>query len=107
MVVTRELRDVVKMGLRDFHYSIGPFVTLVDGHSFAFQWEERPKLLLGHIQDADRVAISRTDIIDSKQVEHIRGILNDADNNFLLVSMHNSSFISELVEDLLMMTQED
>ena len=107
MIVTRELRDVVNMGLRDIHYDIGPFFTLVDGPSFAFQWEERPKLLLGHIHDADRVAISRTDIIDKKQVEHIRGILNDADNNFLLLSMQNSSSMSELVQLILLMAQED
>lgn len=92
----------MQMGLRDIHYDIGPFITLVDGPSFAFQWEERPKLLLGQIQDADRVAISRTDIIDKKQVEHIRGLLNlnSVDSNLLLLSMQNSSSISELVQQL-------
>jgi G3E family GTPase len=109
MIVTRELRDVVKMGLRDIHYDIGPFVTLVDGSSFAFQWEERAKLLFGQIQDADRVAISRTDIIDKKQVEHIRGFLNSngVDSNLLLLSMQNSSSINELVQDVILMAQED
>lgn len=107
MVVTGELRDVVKMGLRDIRYDIGPFVTLVDGPSFAFHWEERPKLLLGHIQNADRVAISRVDIIDKKQVEHIREILHGACNNFLLLSLQNSSSIDELVQHILLMAQED
>lgn len=99
----------MKMGLRDIHYDIGPFVTLVDGPSFAFQWEERAKLLLGQIQDADRVAISRTDIIDKKQVEHIRGLLNlnGVDSNLLLLSMQNSSSINELVRHVILMAQED
>lgn len=109
MIVTRELRDVVKMGLRDIHYDIGPFVTLVDGPSFVFQWEERAKLLLGQIQEADRVAISRTDIIDKKQVEHMRGLLNlnGVDSNLLLLSMQNSSSINELVQDVILMAQEN
>lgn len=109
MVVTRELRDVVKMGLRDIDYAIGPFVTLVDGPSFAFQWEERAKLILGQIQHADTVAISRTDIIDKKQVEHIRGllILNNVDSNLLLLSMQNSSSINELLQHVILMAQED
>ena len=108
MVVTSELRDVVKMGLRDIHYDIGPFVTLVDGPSFVFQWEERPNLLLGQINDADRVAISRTDIIDKKQLEHITGLLNlnGVDSNLLLLSRQNSSSISELVQYVLLMAQE-
>jgi G3E family GTPase len=75
MIVTKELRNVTKMGLRDIQYDIGPFITLIDGPSFSFQWEERPKLLLGQMQDADRIFLSRTDMIDSKQIKHIREVL--------------------------------
>lgn len=75
MIITKELRNVTKMGLRDIQYDIGPFITLIDGPSFPFQWEERPKLLLGQMQDIDRIILSRTDMIDSKQIEHIREIL--------------------------------
>lgn len=106
MIVTKELRSVTKMALRDIQYDIGPFITLIDGPSFSFNWEERPKLLLGQMQDADRVALSRTDMIDSKQIEHIQGILNVAGNNLLLLSKHNSSSINELAQQILLMDQE-
>jgi G3E family GTPase len=87
MIVTKELRNVTKMGLRDIQYDIGPFITLIDGPSFSFNWEERPKLILGQMQDADRVALSRRDMIDSKQIEHIRKILDVAGNNLLLTDI--------------------
>ena len=106
MIVTKELRNVTKMGLRDIQYDIGPFITLIDGPSFSFNWEERPKLLLGQMQDADRVALSRTDMIDSKQIEHIRKILDVAGNNLLLLSKQNSSSINELAQQILLMDQE-
>jgi G3E family GTPase len=106
MIVTKELRNVTKMGLRDIQYEIGPFITLIDGPSFSFNWEERPKLLLGQMQDVDRVALSRTDMIDSKQIEHIRKILDVAGNNLLLLSNQNSSSINELAQLIVSMDQE-
>jgi len=36
MIVTKELRDVVKIGLRDINYDIGPFVTLIDNRWIFF-----------------------------------------------------------------------
>ncbi len=104
MIVTRELRDVVKMGLRDIHFDIGPFVTLIDGPSFTFQWNEREKLLRGQIHDADRVAISRTDTIDKEQIEQIKNKLDVAGSNVLLLSTQDSS-IDELVQQILSMDQ--
>jgi G3E family GTPase len=106
MIVTKELRNVTKMGLRDIQYDIGPFITLIDGPSFSFQWEERPKLLLGQMQDVDRIVLSRTDLIDSRQIENIRGILNVAGNNLLLLSKQNNSSINELAKQILSMDQE-
>jgi G3E family GTPase len=106
MIVTNELRNVTKMGLRDTQYDIGPFITLIDGPSFAFQWEERPKLLLGQMQDVDRIALSRTDLIDLGQIENIRETLNIAENNLLLLSRQNSSSINELAQQILSMDQE-
>jgi len=75
MIVTKELRNVTKMGLRDIQYDIGPFITLIDGPSFSFNWEERPKLLVGQMRDVDRVVIGRSDLIDAKELEHIRETL--------------------------------
>jgi G3E family GTPase len=94
------------MGLRDICYDVGPIITLIDGPSFSFNWEERPKLLLGQMQDVDRVVISRTDMIDSKQIEHIRKILNVAGNNLLLLSNQNTYSINELAQQILSMDQE-
>ena len=107
MIVTRELRDVVKIGLRDIKYDIGPFVTLIDGPSFSFQWEERSKLLLGQVQTADIIAISRTDMIESNQIEQIRNTLTLTDNNLLLLSRETSSAVEELVQQILAPNQED
>lgn len=105
LIVTNELRDVVKMGLRDMRYEIGPIITLIDGPSFDFQWEERPKLVLGQIQGADIVAISRTDLIDAEQIDYIRNNLNIANHN-LLLSKNNSSAIDELAREVVSTDQE-
>ena len=107
MIVTRELRDVVKIGLRDIKYDIGSFVTLIDGPSFSFQWEERSKLLLGQVQTADIIAISRTDMIESNQIEQIRNTLTLTDNNLLLLSRETSFAVEELVQQILASNQED
>lgn len=100
MIVTRELRDVVKMGLRDMRYDIGPIITLIDGPSFEFQWEERPRLLTGQIEGADIVAISRADLIDKERVEQICTQLGVTDQPLLLSKYHSSS-IDLLVNELL------
>jgi G3E family GTPase len=107
MIVTRELRDVVKMGLRDIKFDIGPFITLIDGPSFEFQWQERPKLLQGQIEGADRVAISRTDMIATKEVEHIRGILSVQNTDILLLSRQTSSVVDELAKQILSKDKKD
>lgn len=105
-IVTSELRRVVKMGLRDIRYDVGPLITLIDGPSFNFNWEERPKLLLGQIQDAERIAISRIDMIDSKEIGNIRETLNISGRNLLLLSKQDCSTIDELGQYILTMGQE-
>ena len=105
MIVTRELRDVVKMGLRDMRYEIGPLITLIDVSYFDFQWEERSRLLTGQIEDADIVDISRTDLIDNKRLEQICTQLEITDQP-LLLGKHHSSSIDLLVKELLSTDQE-
>ncbi len=61
LVVTAEMRNVIKMGLRDIAFTIGPFITLVDGVNFGMLWEERRPLLLGQITGADLVALTKAD----------------------------------------------
>ncbi|MBC8438234.1 MAG: hypothetical protein H8D87_00910 [Deltaproteobacteria bacterium] len=106
MIVTRELRDVVNMGLRDLKYGIGPFITLIDGPSFSFHWEERPKLIQGQIQDADIVALSKTDRIDSIKIKQICDTLNLPEKNLLLLGQKNRSAITELAQEILSINQE-
>jgi G3E family GTPase len=98
MVVTRELRNVSAMGLRDIKYDIGPFITLVDGPSFNFSWQERKALLLGQIRDADLVAVSRTDLIKSERLTEIGGVLKGYCNGALGLSTHFGQGIEEVVE---------
>ena len=101
MIVTRELRDVLSMGLRDIHYSIGPFITLVDSTSFEFNWEERKKLIQGQTQDTDQIALSRVDLIDEKQVRHICGALQIQQSNILNLSRQVPESM-DMLEDLIL-----
>lgn len=98
MVVTRELRNASAMGLRDIKYDIGPFITLVDGPSFDFSWQERRALLLGQIRDADLVVVSRTDLIKSERLAEIIGVLKGYCNGALGLSTHFGQGIKEVVE---------
>jgi len=98
MVVTRELRNATSMGLRDVSYEIGPFVTLVDGPTFDFSWQERRALLLGQITDADLVLVSRTDLIESERLNEIGGTLKGYCNGVIGLSTHLGQGIEEVVE---------
>ena len=90
MVVTEELRQVAAMGRRDIRYEIGPFITLVDGPLFGFLWQERRKLLLGQVSDADRVVISRCDQIDLQELQEIQGLLAEYHNGIHGLSVHQN-----------------
>ena len=71
MVVSKELRDVAAMGLRDTRYDIGPLIALVDGPDFDFIWSERRHLVQGQIDDADIVVISQADVIPTEKQDAI------------------------------------
>jgi len=101
MIVTKELQDVLKMGLRDIRYEIGPLITLIDGPTFSFQWEERPKLIHGQIQNADIIVLSRVDRIDAVTVEQIRSKLNLSKESLLLLDQKNDSIIAALAQQIL------
>lgn len=75
MVVTQELRNVGAMARRDIRVEAGAMITLVDGPRFAALWQERRKLLLGQIADADLVAVSRSDAVDEALAARIRSEL--------------------------------
>ena len=97
MVVTRELRDATAMGLRDVSYDIGPFITLVDGPDFDFNWVERNELLVGQISGADIVALSRADLLEEDQTRHVQRVLGDYGDGLVRVSSLKGWGLSELV----------
>lgn len=105
MIVTSELRSVLSMGLRDIKYTIGPFITLIDSASFAFNWEERKKLLLGQVQDTDQIALTRVDLIDEKQVKYICGSLNIRQKNILRLRRQETESIDILGHRILSMDE--
>lgn len=96
MVVTRELRNVAAMGLRDIDYETGPFITLVDGPLFEFLWSERRTLLLGQVNDADLVAISRVDLIGDDELANISNLLKDHCGGSIPLSAHNGTGVAEV-----------
>ncbi len=102
MVVTRELRDVMAMGLRDMDFVSGPFITLVDGPLFGFLWSERKELLLGQVTDADMVAVSRFGSIDDKEMVFIQTTLKDHYSELLPLDTKtdlNTDKIEERIND--------
>ena len=100
MVVTQELRNVSAMGLRDITYDVGPFITLVDGPLFEFLWEERRSLLLGQVNDADLVAVSRADLLDPQRLEQIQNTLQEYSNRIFGLSVHQGSGMEEVIQKL-------
>ncbi len=97
MVVTRELRDVMAMGLRDIRYVSGPFITLVDGPMFGFLWNERQNLLLGQVADADLVAVSRVDLIEAEEFETIKSQLKAYCDPLIPLSTKEGINVEEVV----------
>ena len=100
MVVTRELKDVAAMGLRDIHYDTGPFITLVDGPLFEFLWSERRALLMGQVKDADLVAVSRVDLIGSDELAHINSLLNGHSGPLIALSANNGTNVEEVAHSI-------
>lgn len=98
MVVTQELRDVTAMGLRDIHYDIGPFITLVDGPLFDFLWSERRSLLLGQVKDADLVAVSRADAIEAGELIKVRQALDRYCSKLITLSVRSGDGLAEVVK---------
>ncbi len=98
MVTTQELRNVTGMGLRDIRYTIGPFVTLVDGPLFEFLWSERRALLLSQVKDADLVAVSRSDSIAAAEVAEIRQALDPHCSNLITLSVRVGDGLAEVLK---------
>jgi len=71
MVVTQELKNVMAMGLRDISYEIGPLITLVNGPEFDSQWLDRSFLMIGQMKDADLVALTRSDLMDTHRIREL------------------------------------
>jgi G3E family GTPase len=100
MVLTQEMLDATRMGLRDVSYEIGPFITLIDGPAFAQVWEERQPLLLGQIHKADLVAVSRADLVPEAEYKKILDTLGGVTNSILGLSAETGQGIEEVMHKL-------
>jgi G3E family GTPase len=98
MVTAQELRAAASMGLRDVKYDAGPIIALVDGPDFEFMWEGRGKLIRSQIQDAELVAISRTDLLNGSDVDRISSVLNEYAGNITSLSIKDGSGIDAVMK---------
>ena len=100
MVLTQEMLDATRMGLRDVTYDIGPFITLIDGPAFTQNWEERQPLLRGQIFKADLAAISRVDLVDIEQLSEIIQILNEQQYSIKPLSVTAGTGLEEVMRQI-------
>lgn len=107
MVVTKELRDVAAMGLRDVLYDVGPLVALVDGPNFDFIWNERQHLVKGQMNGSDLVAVSRTDRIDEARHHAIRKVLKPHAEPLYQFSVRNGAGVEKVWQCIEMFTRSD
>jgi G3E family GTPase len=107
MVVTKELRDVAAMGLRDVQYDVGPLVALVDGPNFDFIWNERQHLVKGQMDGADVVAVSRTDRLDEARHHAIQKVLAPHAEHLYLFSSQNDAGVEKVWQCIEMFTRND
>lgn len=100
MVLTQEMLDATRMGLRDVSYDIGPFITLIDGPAFNQIWEERQPLLRGQIYKADLVAISRADLLSESEYLSVINTLNGLSSSILGLSVETGKGFEEVIQKL-------
>lgn len=96
LVTTSELRDVIAMGLRDIAFHPGPLITLVDGPNFDFLWAERQRLIRDQVANADVIAVSRLDCIDTDTFEKIQTTLKPYGQDLRGMSTHNNTGIKSI-----------
>jgi G3E family GTPase len=100
MVLTQEMHDATRMGLRDVSYDVGPFITLIDGLAFGQVWEERQPLLRGQIHQADLVAVSRSDMLSGEEYSKVIDSLDGVSNSILKLSAKNGIGLEEVIQKL-------
>jgi G3E family GTPase len=100
MVLTQEMLDATRMGLRDVSYDIGPFITLIDGPAFNQIWEERQPLLRGQIYKADLVAVSRADLIPPERFLKIAEAMDGLSNSIIRLSAEKGQGVEEVMRKL-------
>jgi G3E family GTPase len=100
MVLTQEMLDATRMGMRDVSYEIGPFITLIDGPAFAQVWEERQPLLLGQIHKADLVAVSRADLLPPENFRKIIASLNGYREHVFPLSIRTGLGLEEVIHKI-------
>ena len=97
MVVTKELRNVMAMALRDISFETGPFITLINGPEFDFQWQERSFLMIGQMQGADLVAIAQSDLMDEQGVHELEQSLTTYASSLIPLSVPGNVGVNEMM----------
>jgi G3E family GTPase len=100
MVLTQEMLDATRMGLRDVSYEVGPFITLIDGPNFPQVWEERQPLLRGQVFKADLVAVSRSDRLSGDEYSNVLNSLDGVSNSILKLSVKEGRGVEEVMQKL-------
>jgi len=100
MVLTQEMLDATRMGLRDVSYAVGPFITLIDGPAFVQVWEERQPLLRGQIHKADLVAVSRSDLLSREEYSKVIDSLDGVSNSIFELSVKDGRGVEEVIQKL-------
>jgi G3E family GTPase len=100
MVLTQEMLDATRMGLRDVSYDVGPFITLIDGPAFVQVWEERQPLLRGQIHKADLVAVSRSDLLSGEEYSKVINSLDGVSNSIFELSVKDGRGVEEVIQKL-------
>lgn len=96
MVVTSEMRQVIAMAKRDVAFDARPLITLIDGPNCDFLWDERQRLIIGQITDADVIAVSRADRISSSDVEAIYARVRPYGQNLCSISTQEDSGVKPI-----------
>ncbi len=97
-VMTLEMRNMMTVGRRDMAYDIGPFITLVEGPTFEFVWQERQPLLMAQMAGASLVAISKSDLITAGRMTDIVGTLQAHCSSVLQLGTHSGLGLKEVIE---------
>ncbi|MFZ3048260.1 MAG: CobW-related selenoprotein, partial [Desulfatirhabdiaceae bacterium] len=60
-------------------------------------WEERSFLMMGHIRQADRIAVTHADLLDEERMHHIRDVLKTDVGDLLPLSVPRDQGVEKII----------